>query len=53
MDINEDFEILITDIANDVVNEFVEQGLLKDCYNYQFQDAIRDVLHRFQASFKY
>tara|TARA_R100000951_G_scaffold55102_1_gene46281 strand:+ start:1162 stop:1338 length:177 start_codon:yes stop_codon:yes gene_type:complete len=58
MDINEDFETLVADIAIDVVNEFVEQGLLKDRYNYQFQtdaikDAIKDALHRYQANFKY
>ena len=53
MDINEDFETLVADIAIDVVNEFVEQGLLKDQFNYQFQDAIRDTLHSYQANFKY
>lgn len=59
MDINENFETLITDIAINVVDELVEQGLVKDCTDtddwteFYFQDAIKDALHRYQANFKY
>lgn len=59
MDINENFEDIITDIAISVVDELVEQGLIRDCTDtndsteFYFQDAVKDVLHRYQASFKY
>ena len=59
MEDNTNFETLIADIAINVVDELVEQGLVKDCTDtddwteFDFQDAIRDVLHRYQANFKY
>lgn len=59
MEINENFDFLITDIAISVVDELVEQGLVKDCTDtndeteFYFQDAVKDVLHRYQACFNY
>lgn len=59
MEISEDFDNLITDIAINVVDELVEQGLVKDCTDtndwteFYFQDAVKDVLHRYQACFNY
>lgn len=55
MEDNTDFETLIADISIDIVDEFVELGLVKKGIDTEciFQDAVRDVLHRYQASFKY
>lgn len=59
MEIDVNFDILITDIAINVVDELVEQGLVKDCTDtddeteFYFQDAVKDVLHRYQACFNY
>lgn len=59
MEINENFDTLITDIAINVVDELVEQGLVKNCVDtndwteFYFQDAVKDVLHRYQACFNY
>lgn len=52
---NTDFESLIADISLDIVDELVELGLVEENIDteYNFQDAIRDVLHRYQANFKY
>jgi hypothetical protein len=57
-EINEQFENDITDIAISIVDELVEQGLIKDCTNtndsteFDFQDAIKDALFRYEAMFK-
>ena len=57
-EINEQFENDITDIAISIVDELVEQGLIKDCTDtddsteFDFQDAIKDALFRNEAMFK-
>ncbi len=59
MEIDLNFDELITDIAIGVVDELVSQGLVKDCTDtndeteFYFQDAVKDALHRYQANFKY
>lgn len=57
-EINEQFDNDITDIAISIVDELVEQGLIKDCTDtndwteFYFQDAIKDALKRYEAMFK-
>jgi|TARA_R100000482_G_C5120973_1_gene145762 hypothetical protein len=55
MEDNTNFETLIADIYIDIVDEFVELGLIRESVDVEqyFKDAIRDVLHRYQANFKY
>lgn len=58
MEDNTDFETMIADIAINIVDEFIELGLVKDCTDtndwteFNFQDAIREVLHRYESNFK-
>ena len=58
MNTNEDFETLIADISINIEDEFIELGIVPDCTDtndwteFTFQDAIREVLHRYQANFK-
>ena len=55
---SDDFDTLTTDIAIRIVNELVEQGLVKDCTDtddwieFEFQDTIKEVLTKQREYFK-
>lgn len=55
---SDDFDTLTTDIAIRIVNELVEQGLVKDCTDtddwieFEFQDTIKEVLTKQRKYFK-
>ena len=54
MEIDLNFDMLITDIAISVVDELITQGLVKDYADTRNEiDAVKDALHRYQANFKY
>lgn len=55
---SDDLDTLTTDIAIRIVNELVEQGLVKDCTDtddwieFEFQDTIKEVLTKQREYFK-